>query len=34
VQKIETLQHFTREQFSWYLALIKEENNPEAWWVA
>ena len=34
VQKIETLQHFTREQFSWYLALIKEENNSEAWRVA
>lgn len=34
VQKIETVQRFTREQFSWYLALIKEEKFPEAWVVA
>ncbi len=32
--QIEALQQFTRAQFSWYLALSKQEKNPESFLVA
>lgn len=34
IENLQLLQDFTREQFSWYLALIKQEKNSESWLIA